>query len=422
MAKKKTSAAAFTSFRILGKKAQNLIHKAAELKKREASSDAVPLPADKQEADLTVRFSLISIAQATLVVLGIAISMWLVYVLRSPIILVLLAFFVAAVADPGVRSLERWGFPRGFAILLIYLTGVFVLLFLLVSLIPIIADQLQQIAVLLNDQVNNFLIGLQSNETQIDLPLLSYEVNVRLTELVRVTLENLSINKFTDALQILSQNMSSFGQGISFITRIAGSVGNFVARFIIVMVLAFFIQIEKEHIRLWVRSFFSSRYRAYLDVKVEAINQKIGQWARGQLLLGLAVGSLVFVALTILRIKYAVTLAVLAGFTEFIPYIGPFIAAIPAVLIAITQADGNWLWPIIVAGVYYVIQWCENNLLVPLIMKRAVGLSPIAIIFAMLMGLSFPSIIHPILGLLVAVPMMTIVAVFLEDFRIIKKP
>jgi predicted PurR-regulated permease PerM len=133
------------------------------------------------------------------------------------------------------------------------------------------------------------------------------------------------------------------------------------------------------------------------------------------LILGLVVGSLVFIALTILGMPYALTLAALAAFTEFIPYVGPFIAAVPAVLIALTE--GGFLWAVVVAAVYYVVQWCENNLLVPLIMKRAVGLSPIAIIFAMLVGVSFPEVIHPILGILLAIPVTTIIAVFLNDMR-----
>ena len=142
---------------------------------------------------------------------------------------------------------------------------------------------------------------------------------------------------------------------------------------------------------------------------------KIGQWARGQLLLCLSIGFLVFLALIILRMPYALTLAILAGFTEFIPVVGPFIAAVPAVLIALTQE--GFIWALVLAVVYYIIQWCENNLLVPLIMKRAVGLSPVAIIFAMLVGVSFPSVIHPVLGIILSIPTTTIIALFLEDWR-----
>jgi predicted PurR-regulated permease PerM len=67
--------------------------------------------------------------------------------------------------------------------------------------------------------------------------------------------------------------------------------------------------------------------------------------------------------------------------------------------------------------VYYVVQWCENNLLVPLIMKRVVNLSPVAILFAMLVGISFPGVIHPVVGIVLAIPVTTVVSLFLEDWH-----
>lgn len=411
MAKKPS--ANFTSFRILGKRAQELFQRAKkELKKRdEALEDAVETEDTNTTADVTVRFSPVNVLQSTLIVVGVLAALWLIGALKSTILLMLLGFFVAAIIDPGVRAMERMGFPRGIGILLHYFLALFVFLFLLLSFIPIIAEQLRQIALLINGSVNSFL-----NDPQISLPLVSREVNIQMTEFVHATLQNLSITRFTDALQTLSTSMSSIAQG-SFIlaTKVAGSVLEFFVNMVIVLVLAFFIQIEREHLRAWGRGFFPARYRAYVDSKTEAIQEKIGQWARGQIILGISIGLLVFVALTILRMPYATTLAILAAFTEFIPYVGPFIAAVPAILIALTQ--GGFVWMLIVAGVYYVIQWCENNLLVPLIMKRAVGLSPIAVIFAMLVALSFPTVINPVLGLLLAVPVTTIIAIFLDDLR-----
>ncbi len=417
MAQRKKSDEAFTSFRVLGKKAQDLIQRASsELQKRrkkEETSDA-PAGADNDSSQiLTVAFSPWSILQATLVVVAVALGLVLLVWLRNVIILLLLGFFVAAVIDPGIRMMERWNIPRGIGILIHYVFALLVFVFLMISLIPIIAEQLQQIAFLINTQVNLFL----ANPDFSWLPLVSADVQAQLADVVQATLRNLSINSFTEALQSLGDNMSSVGVGsVLFVTSLAGSVAGFFAQLIIVLVLAFFIQMEREHIRQWVRGFLGTRGRLYLDDKTEAVHHKIGQWARGQLLLGFCIGLLVYIALLILGMEeYAATLAVLAGFTEFIPYIGPFIAAIPAVLIGVTT--GGFMWAFWIAVVYYAIQWCENNLLVPLIMRRAVGLSPIAIIFAMLSGLSFPQIIHPILGLLLAVPVTTIVTIFLEDWR-----
>jgi len=417
MADKKQKREAFTSFRILGKKAQNLLLRAHEMKKKQmdaAADDLVPDDAGNDHS-INVEFSLKSVALSAMVIILVCVGAWVVYMLTNTIILLLLGFFVAAIMDPGVRWLERMGFPRGIAVLLHYFLAIFVFLFLLISLIPIIAGQIQQIAVLINDQVNLFLAN-----PRISLPFVAEDVNVRLTQLVTSTLQDHSIQNFTQALNSFGNSLSSIAQGsLVFATQIAGSVVNFFVNLVIVLVLAFFIQVEKEHIHVWISGFLPTKVRLYLDRKTEAVHHKIGQWARGQLLLGLSIGALVFIALIILRIPYATTLAVLAGFTEFIPYLGPFIAAIPAILIAFTQ--GGWVMALIVLGVYYVIQWCENNLLVPLIMKRAVGLSPIAIMFGMLAGFSFPMVIHPILGLLLAVPVTTIITIFLEDWRSYRK-
>jgi predicted PurR-regulated permease PerM len=413
MTPKKTNPA-FTSFRIIGKKAQDLMQRASELKKSRGEEKVSDLPHEKEEAlpEVRMQFAIGSVAKATVTILAIIIAAWAIYQLADKLLLLVLGLFVAAIIDPTVRMMEKWGFPRGVAILLHYFFLFFIILFLLVSLIPLIAQQLQNIALLLTQYVNNFM-----QNPMIQLPLVSPDVNARLTDLARSVLENLSIGQLSDAIQNLGRNMSTIAQSwVVFATKVAGSVVAFFVKAIIVLVLAFFIQLEKEKIFLWLAGFFPQRYRVYLDDKADAVHLKIGQWARGQATLGLAIGTLAFIALNILGMsEYAITLAVLAALTEFVPYIGPFIAAVPAVLIALSER--GFVWALIVVGVYYVIQWCENNLLVPLIMKRAVGISPIAIMFAMLVGVSFPDLIHPILGLLLAVPATTIIGIFLDDWR-----
>lgn len=412
MAKPQKQQPSFTSFRVIGKKAQEILEKAKKLRTNSGGNGSVSLPAAKLAPQVHVSVDQWSVVRGALWVLVIVSGVTLALNLTEPIMLLVLGFFVAAVIDPGVRMMERWGLPRGIGVLAQYLIALLVFLFLVLSLAPIIASQLGQIADMMSEHVNAFLL-----DPRIDLPLVTAELNLRLTEFTQSMLQSLSIHKFTDALQQFGDNISAFARGsITFAAQVASGVVSFVVKLIVVLVLGFFIQMEKEQLRSWFCSFFGHRYRSYLDNKIEAIQHKLGQWARGQLILGCAIGTLVFIALTILGMDYAVTLAVLAAFTEFIPYIGPIIAAVPAILIALTQE--GVLWMLIVMGVYYVIQWCENNLLVPLIMKRAVGLSPIAIITAMLIGVSFPSVMHPVLGILLAVPTTTIITLFIEDWRI----
>jgi len=412
MAHRPRAETAFTSIRIIGKKAQDMLQRAREsLLAEEKEPQQAPIAMQRKHPPTVVTLSVKSVVQAAFAILAIVLGAWLIFHLRHQILLLTLAIFIATVVDPGVQHMQRWGVPRGIAILVQYCIALFALLFLVISFIPIIATQLQDIASNISQDIAPFMA-----DPHIQVPLLTEESNAQLNRLLETTLRNLSIDQFTTALQQAGQNLSDVAQeSVRLAARIAGSVVNFVVSMIIVLVLAFFMQLEKERLVYWARGFLPHKYRAYADLKSEAIQTKIGQWVRGELLLMFVIFLLTLIALSILRIEYALTLAVLAGFCEIIPTVGPIIAAVPAMLIGGTQE--GLIWVPILAGVYYAIQWTENNLLVPLIMKRAVGLSPIAILFAMMVGISFPDTIHPVLGVILAVPATTVITIFLEDWR-----
>lgn len=414
--KKKKQQATFTSFRIIGEKAHKILARArdtvaqAKMRKNGASA-AERLPENDESAELIVHISSTSVLRATLTILAVAFAAVFLWALQDVLILFFLSIFIAVLIDPGVRQLKRLGIPRGLGILVHYFVALALFMFLIFSLIPIVAEQLQSLAITLTQQVNAFLA-----EPTIWLPFVSEQTNAQLTVFAQNTLRALSIDDFAGAIREMGQNLSTAAQGsLSFAVYLAGSVLNFFINLIVVLVVAFFLQIEKEEILAWLRGFLPWRYRTYVDDKSEAISWKLAQWVRGQLILCVVIGILTFLALVILRMPYALTLALLAGFTEFIPYVGPFMAAIPAILIGIAQ--NGFIWGIVVFIVYYVIQWCENNLLVPLIMKRTVGLSPTATIIAMLVAVSFPTIIHPVLGIILSIPLTTVLGIFLEDWR-----
>ncbi len=400
----------FSSLRIIGKKAQKLIERAKLLRSEQPAASRAPKKTAMVEV-VPIAVTTASVVKATFAVLAVIVGLWILFYVRDKLVLMLLAIFVATVIDPGVQALERWGVPRGIAILLHYFIALFLITFLVVSLIPIIAQQLQQIAIILKNAVNEFIAN-----PQFSLPYLSPDMNRELSRTVAAALEAASINQFADAVAQLAQSISgAASQSFGWLISLAGSVVSTVVTLIVVLVLAFFMQLEKERVKAWVLSFFPRTTRTYVHEKVDAIHSKIGQWARGQLLLCAAIFLLTLVPLLIIQMPYALTLAVLAGFCELIPAVGPFFAAVPAVLIGFTS--GGPLLGLALVGMYYAIQWCENNLLVPLVMRRAVGLSPIAILFAMLIGISFPETIHPIIGVMLAIPTTTIITLFLEDLR-----
>jgi len=260
-------------------------------------------------------------------------------------------------------------------------------------------------------EVSDFL----ANPT-LSLPLLRPETNAKLSQMLASTLQHQSISELPDALERTGSLLDTMaGSSLQFATEIAGSVLQFLLSLFLVLLLAFFLQIEREKVLPWMCSLLPASARGYVCEKASLIRAKLTQWAKGQLVLCFVIATLVYVMLLILGMPYALTLAILAGFTEFIPYAGPFIAAVPSILIALAQ--WGLVWALIVAACYYGVQWSENNFIVPLIMKHAVELSHVAILFAMMVGVSFPGVIHPILGILLSIPTTAVISVFLDDLR-----
>lgn len=382
------------------------------------SDDVHIAPPAEQKNRTTTTFDIRgwTIAKTTFIILLIWGVSQILFLIRDKLLILILALFIALVMDTSVRRLERFRIPRALAVILLYIIFLSITIFLFASLIPIVANELQEIARYINERADSFFI----DPNAMQLPFLSEGMNEKLTMTIKDTLESMGIKDRASALETFGQNLSTIAQsGISFAVSIAGSVFNLIVTVILILVLAFFIQLEKEKMADMVRSLLPRDYRSYYDTKADAVYHKISQWVHGQLLLCFAIGCLVFVALQILGMPYAVTLALLAGFTEFIPYAGPLVAALPAVLIALSQF--GFAWALAIALIYYVIQFCENNLLVPLIMKHAVGLSPIAIIFGMLVGVSFPGTVHPVVGIILAVPTTAILTIFVHDLYAARK-
>ena len=142
------------------------------------------------------------------------------------------------------------------------------------------------------------------------------------------------------------------------------------------------------------------------------IQKKTGDWARGQLILGLIIAVLSFIGLIFLLPKYALVLALVAGITELVPYIGPILGAIPAVFLGFTVQPFSFGRGLAVLILYIVIQQVENNLLVPQVMKKSVGLNPVVIIIVMLIGARLAGIV----GLILAIPVATAIGVIIKDF------
>lgn len=332
----------------------------------------------------------ISIAGVLKVVL-VLLSFWFVYLIRDVLVVVLVALFLAALIDPFADWFQKRHIPRSIAVLVIYVLLFGLLALLGALLVPALTDQIPVLIRNLNDVWERVI------------PNLLHARDVALSRGWSGDLQQ--------TLGFSSENSDWVLTGA--LSTIRGAIG-FVFGFIIMLVMAFYMVVEEDALKTFFRKAAPASVHSYLSEMLTRVQGKIGHWLRGQLLLSAIIGSFVFIGLSIIGITSAVPLAVLAGFAEFVPYIGPVFAAIPAVALATAESPVKGL---ITVAVYVVIQQLENNLLVPKIMQRAIGLNPIVSIISLLIGARIGGVV----GAVLAIPLATAIAVFVTDYLEIQR-
>ena len=388
-------------FNKLREDARQIKKEQKELERREKQLLKEAQKIREESSTQQVAISTSSVVKAAAAVLALlALSVFLIEI-HSIIILFLIAGFLATTMEPAVARLRSFGLPRGLGVILMYILFFIFFGLVLSAFVPILTKEIPNLATQLLAYAQNTL-GIDTTYISSyfsDLEFFFSDIQSNLTGLT-----DGQIQAGVSALMNLGANTFSVLQSV------AG--GLFSIGFM--LVISFFMVLEEDGIKRFLMQLFPRKYHGYIVEKAQLIETKFGEWFRGQLLLMLSMGTLTFIMLKILGVQYPLSLSLLAAFAELLPYIGPILALIPALIIAFSQ-DGM-VFAGIVLGAYLVLQQIEGNVLVPLIMKRAVGLSPVVIIFAMLVGASFPNVINPIVGLILAVPVATALSVFVMDY------
>lgn len=150
------------------------------------------------------------------------------------------------------------------------------------------------------------------------------------------------------------------------------------------------------------------QFQPFVTHVLGKVRLMLGQWLRGQLSLSLIIGVMAYIGLTILQVPYASVLALLAALFEVVPYVGPVVAAIPAVFFAFTVSPVRALAVLLF---YWAMQVLENNLIVPKVMQKAVGINPLISIISILVGAKLAGIA----GALLAIPVATSVTIVIRE-------
>jgi len=181
--------------------------------------------------------------------------------------------------------------------------------------------------------------------------------------------------------------------------------------FVLMIVLSFYLAVQEDGVGNFLRIVTPIKNHEYIIDLWKRSQAKMGYWLQGQVLLAFIIGILVYLGLTILGVRHALLLATLAALFEIIPVFGPILASLPAIIIS--YAGGGVSLALMVLGLYVIIHQFENHLFYPLVVKKIVGISPIIVILALVVGAKLAGF----LGAILAVPISAALMEYVNDFE-----
>ncbi|HLL60393.1 MAG TPA: AI-2E family transporter [Candidatus Nitrosocosmicus sp.] len=179
-----------------------------------------------------------------------------------------------------------------------------------------------------------------------------------------------------------------------------------------VFFFTFFFLLDENLIKNLLAKFFPEDQADSIMATIQKIQERMGSWVWAEIILMVTIGSLTYIGLTLLGVKYALPLAIIAGLLEVLPMIGPIISAIPAFFVAVST---SWFSGFSVIALYFIIQQLENNVVVPGVMKRTVGINPLLTLIALTIGGKLGGLMGAFLSVPVALLIEIVVGQMLKD-------
>jgi predicted PurR-regulated permease PerM len=326
-----------------------------------AQRDAGEEPAPAAETVVITRILAGDVARAALVLLGVGLGAYLLWRVQEVLFLLTLAILLATAIEPLVNRLRRGPFTRGSGVLAVYTLIVVAIGVPAYLLVPNLATQAGSFSDALPERLQNL-------RTYAD-------------DLQPRPLQQLAVG-FIDSATRAVQGPAAPEQ--DQIVEAGATAAHTLISFFTVFVLAYYWLVERASIKRVLLRTVPVRQARNVHTAWMEVEEKLGGWVRGQLLLMLAIGVMATVGYFFLGLPNPALLGVLAGLFEIVPMIGPFLAFTPAVLVALATIDPTRA--LMVMAYALIIQQIESNVLVPRVMGRTVGVSPLTVLLGILVG------------------------------------
>jgi predicted PurR-regulated permease PerM len=327
---------------------------------------------------------------------------WLFYSVRQLATPLILALFLAYLLHPLVTKLVVVSrMPRWLAVVIFYIILLILMMGATTGIGLAISQQITGVIDDLGTLADEIPIRLQEIQTQV-IQIGPWELD----------LNQLNIGPLIDQLSSTLQPIL-MGTG-TILASLAGSAASAVGVVILALVMGFYLLLDFGKIKGAILDLIPDSHDDDVSALIENTGKIWQAFLRGQLLLGVVIGSIVSIALSIIGMRFALGLGLIAGIFEFVPVFGPVISGLIAGTVALFQSS-NWLglsplgFAILVLIIFFVIQQVENNVLVPRIIGHSLNLHPLIVLIAALAG----GILGGVLGILLAAPFVATLRIWL---------
>lgn len=315
-------------------------------------------------------------------------GIYFLYLVRGILFPFLIASVIAYVVNPLIEKLLNRGFSRTGAIVLLFGMILTVFLIIFVFALPLVVEELNR----LSQTLPSYVGTLQDYIDQFATDIQRIKLPAIVKQLADQTLEK----------------AEEVGLGlINWLSDLILNIFSHVVGLVIAPIIAFYILKDLEGIsdslNSWIPvKYWDQVYRLWLE-----INAVISGFLRGQFLVAMIIALLTTIGLLFLQVNFAIVLGIIAGAFNIIPYLGPILGAIPAIVIVLVNSPWKAL---AVTALFLAIQQIEGAIISPRIMSNQVGLNPLSVIFAILAG----GELGGLFGMILAVPIVGIIKVILK--------
>ena len=343
------------------------------------------------ESTQTIQITTGTIIRAILILL----FCFAVYYLRDLVLIILTSVVLASAIEPLTAWFMKYKIPRVPAVIIIYVL-IFALLIALVGwFFPLVFDDLFKLV----STVPQFIRSVSFDDYMSTGPAHVLD-NVKNTLASSLSLDGLlpMITGVVDttANGVIESAKYFFGGAINFI---------------LIVVISFYLSVQEKGIENFLRIVSHVKYEKYVIDLWNRSQRKIGYWMQGQVLLGVLIGVFVYLGLAVMGIRYALALAIFASVFEIIPVFGPILAAAPGIVVAFSQ--GGPTLALMAFGFYVIIQQFENHLIYPLVVRKVIGVPPLLVVIAIIVGLNLAGF----WGAILAVPGAAVLMELVSDFE-----